>query len=172
VDVQQKLDALAELIENARSMPMSASCVVNRAEVLELVDDIRETLPPALAQAEGLLARQESVVAEGRAESERIIDAAYAEQGRLVSETEVARQAGIEAERIVHEAETTAERTRGEVDDYVDARLANFEVVLQKTLATVARGRAKLSGVHRAQDEAPEAVSGYEVDPDGDDAAV
>lgn len=146
MNVQQKLDALAELIENARAMPMSASCIVNRAEVLDLLDDVRATLPQALADAQDLLARQDGVVAEGRHEADRIIDAAYAEQARLVSETEVFRQAQIEGERLVHEAEVNAERTRGEVDDYVDARLANFEVVLQKTLATVERGRAKLSG--------------------------
>jgi cell division septum initiation protein DivIVA len=146
LNVQQKLDALAELIENARAMPMSASCIVNRAEVLDLLDDVRATLPQALADAQGLLARQDAVVAEGRHEADRIIDAAYAEQARLVSQTEVFRQAQIEGERLVHEAETSAERTRGEVDDYVDARLANFEVVLHKTLGTVERGRAKLSG--------------------------
>ena len=146
MDVPQKLDALAELVENARSMPMSASCVVNRAELLELIDDARGSLPAALAEADRLLASRESVVADGRVEADRIIDAAYAEQGRLVSETEVHRQALIEAERIVHEAQSTAERMQRETDDYVDARLANFEVVLQKTLATVDRGRARLSG--------------------------
>jgi len=157
VDVQRKLDALAELIEQARAMPMSASAIVNRAEVLELIDDIRDTLPPALADAELLLARRDQVVVDGRAEAERIIDSAYAEQGRLVSETEVHRQAVIEGERIVHEAQLTADRTQHEVDDYVDARLANFEVVLQKTLGTVARGRAKLSG-RTEQETLPESA--------------
>jgi len=146
VDVQRKLDELTDLIEQARAMPMSASAIINRAEVLELVDDIRATLPAQLSDAELLLARRDQLVAEGRAEADRIIDAAYAEQGRLVSETEVLRQAAIEGERIIHEAQTTADRTQHEVDDYVDARLANFEVVLEKTLGTVARGRAKISG--------------------------
>ena len=35
---------------------------------------------------------------------------------------------------------------RAEVDDYVDTKLANFEVVLDKTLAAVNRGRDKLRG--------------------------
>ena len=166
MDVQQKLDALAELVENARAMPMSASCVVNRGEVLELIGDIRATLPTALADAEGLLARQEDLVAEGRRESDRIIDAAYAEQGRLVSEAEVFRQAQIEAERVVHEAEQAARRMQSEVDDYVDARLANFEVVLQKTLATVARGREKLGG-RTDPDTAPEGAAPEPGDDEG-----
>ena len=157
MDVQRKLDELTDLIEQARAMPMSASAIINRAEVLELVDDIRATLPAQLADADLLLARRDQLVAEGRAEAERIIDSAYAEQGRLVSETEVHRQALIEGERIIHESQLTADRTQNEVDDYVDARLANFEVVLEKTLGTVARGRAKISG-RAEQDDLPESV--------------
>ena len=169
MDVQNRLDALARLIEDARAMPMSASCVVNRAEVLELVDGIRDRLPEQLADAQALVLRRDGVIAEGRAEADRIIDAAYAEQARLVGETEVYRQAAIEAERIVHEAQTSADRTRGEVDDYVDARLANFEVVLQKTLATVERGRAKLSG-RAGSEDAPEAARAGEDAPEDDEA--
>jgi hypothetical protein len=37
---------------------------------------------------------------------------------------------------------------RMEVDDYVDTKLANFEIVLNKTLAAVLRGREKLHGRH------------------------
>jgi cell division septum initiation protein DivIVA len=146
VDAQQRLDALAELVENARAMPMSASCVVNRAEVLDLIEEIRVALPVELAEAGALMARHDGLVAEGRAEADQIIDAAYAEQGRLVGESEVHRQAVIEAERMVLEATAVTERMQQETDEYIDARLANFEIVLQKTLATVERGRSKLGG--------------------------
>jgi len=40
-DVDRKLEQLAELVENARAMPMSASCIVNRTEVLSLIDELR-----------------------------------------------------------------------------------------------------------------------------------
>jgi cell division septum initiation protein DivIVA len=137
-------------------MPMSASCVVNRAEILDLVDGIRDALPVALDRAESLLERKESILSEGRAQADQIIDAAYTEQERLLSETEIYRRAEIEAERILADASATADRMQGEADDYIDARLANFEVVLQKTLATVERGRSRLSGRHE-QDTLPEA---------------
>lgn len=144
--VQDRLDALTTLVEEARSMPMSASCIVNRAEVLELLDEVRAALPDSLAEAERVLLNRSGVVDEGRAEAERVLDAAYVERERLVSESEIVRQAEIEAERIVHEAQDEGRRMQGEVDDYVDARLAHFEVLLEKTLGTVHRGRQKLAG--------------------------
>ena len=65
---------------------------------------------------------------------------------RLVSETEVFAQAQLEAGRVVAEANADAESMRKQVDEYVDGKLATFEITLNKTLAAVARGRDKLRG--------------------------
>ena len=59
---------------------------------------------------------------------------------------EVAGAARSEAERVAADAERQAALLRAEVDDYVDAKLANFEVVLHKTLAAIERGRDRLRG--------------------------
>ena len=148
MDVQAKLDQLTQLVESARSMPMSASCVVNRGEVLALVDEIRELLPGALREAEWILKDREEVVEEGRKEGEQIVAAARVEATRLVSRTEIMQTATREAERVTAEATENAKTMRLEVEDYVDTKLANFEVVLHKTLTAVERGRDKLRGRH------------------------
>jgi hypothetical protein len=63
-----------------------------------------------------------------------------------VSQEEVVAEAHRHAALLITEAEELAERMRRETDDYVDAKLANFEVVLTKTLAAVSRGRDKVRG--------------------------
>lgn len=144
MDVHDKLDELTAVLEDARSMPMSASCIVNRAELLALVDEIRALLPEELAHADLLLQEREAILAESRQEAQKIVDAAYDEQDRLVSETDVVREA---TERAAEERRAAAEEAhalRTEVDDYVDTKLANFEVVLSRTLAAVQRGRDAL----------------------------
>jgi cell division septum initiation protein DivIVA len=148
VDVHAKLDELTAVITNARAMPMSASCVVNRAEVLAQLDEMRALLPSELADAQRVIDDKGAVVAEGHAEAERIIEAARGERARLVARTEVAREATREAERTLGAAQADAERMRIEIDDYVDSKLANFEVVLHKTLKAVEKGREKISGRH------------------------
>jgi cell division septum initiation protein DivIVA len=148
VDVHAKLDELTALIEGARAMPMSASCVVNRAEVLAQLDELRAMLPTELTHARQVLDDKASVVAEGRAEADQIIEAAKAERARMISRTEVMREATREAEGLLGAARSDAERMRLEIDDYVDGKLANFEVVLHKTLQAVEKGRAKISGQH------------------------
>ncbi|MFE5734314.1 ATP synthase F0 subunit B [Streptomyces sp. NPDC056528] len=146
MDVQKKLDEIVATVRGARSMPMSASCVVNRAELLALLEEVREALPGSLAQARELIGGREQLVEEARREAERIIEAAHAERGSIVSDTQVARQSQEEADRILSEARREAEEIRAEADDYVDSKLANFEVVLNKTIGSVDRGREKLLG--------------------------
>jgi cell division septum initiation protein DivIVA len=148
VDVHAKLDELTALIEGARAMPMSASCVVNRAEVLGHLDELRSMLPTELNHARQVLDDRAAVVAEGREEADRIVEAAKAERGRMIARTEVMREATREAETLLTAARADAERMRLEIDDYVDGKLANFEVVLHKTLQAVEKGRAKISGRH------------------------
>ncbi|MFI2611958.1 cell division initiation protein [Kitasatospora sp. NPDC018619] len=146
MDVQNKVDEIVAAVENARSMPMSASCVVNRAELIGLLNDLRSALPAELAQAQSVMADHEQMVAGAQAEADRIIQGAHAERGSLISDTEVVRQAQAEADRILAEARAEVDAKRAEADDYVDSKLANFEVVLTKTLGAVGRGRNKLRG--------------------------
>jgi vacuolar-type H+-ATPase subunit H len=146
VDVHDKLDELITIVEEARSMPMSASCIINRGEVLGLLEEVRALLPEEFRHAQLLLADRESVVDEGRREAARIIDRAEDERLALTAETEVVAEAQRQAGRIRQEAVDEARVMRGEVDDYVDTKLANFEVVLDKTLSAVQRGREKLRG--------------------------
>ncbi|WP_371626145.1 ATP synthase F0 subunit B [Streptomyces sp. NBC_01116] len=160
MDVQKKLDEIVDAVGSARSMPMSASCVVNRAELLAMLEEVRQALPGSLAQAQELIGGQEQLAVQARQEAERIIESAHAQRASLISETEIARQSQSESDRILSEARREAEEVRAEADDYVDSKLANFEVVLTKTIGSVDRGREKLLGRGQGLDE-----QGYQ-DPD------
>lgn len=144
MDVQERLDELTVLVEDAKAVPLSASCMVNRAQVLDLVGEIRHLLPESVARADELLADREAVVQDGRREADRILERARAEADRMVSEHEVYLAAVAEAQAMLSQATDETEQMRQETDDYIDAKLAGFEITLEKTLQTVGRGRARL----------------------------
>lgn len=146
MDVQKKLDDIVGTVGSAKSMPMSASCVVNRADLLAMLEELRAALPGSLAQAREVIGDRDQMVQAARQEAERIIESAHTQRGSLISQTEVARQSQEEADRILADARREAEEIRAEADDYVDSKLANFEVVLTKTIGSVDRGREKLLG--------------------------
>ncbi|OEJ33914.1 DivIVA domain-containing protein [Streptomyces subrutilus] len=153
MDVQKKLDEIVAAVGGARSMPMSASCVINRAELLAQLEEVRQALPGSLAQAQELIGGREQLVEDARREAERIIESAHSQRGSLISDTEIARRSQAEADRILEEARREADEIRAEADDYVDSKLANFEVVLTKTIGSVDRGREKLLGRGPGLDE-------------------
>lgn len=144
MDVQERLDELAVLVEDAKSVPLSASCVLNRAQVLDLIEEIRQLLPESVMRADELLADREAVVQDGRREADRILERARGEADRMISEHEVYLAAVSEADALRHDSIQETARMRQETDDYIDSKLATFEITLHKTLQTVDRGRERL----------------------------
>jgi F0F1-type ATP synthase membrane subunit b/b' len=143
-DTQTLLLRLQELLENARAMPLSASVMVNRDEFGDLLSDALEGLPDELREARWLLKERDEVIEHARREAERIIEAARVRAERMVERTEVVREARRTAEEIIEAAERNAGQMRNEAEDYVDRKLAAFEVVLDRTMQAVQKGRERL----------------------------
>lgn len=146
MDVEAHIAHIEQLLAEARPVPLSASVMVNRREIEEGLASLRAALPEEIRQARWVIKERDELVAQGQREAEQTIADAKAEQDRLVSEAEVVRASRREAERIVEEAREHSRTLRLEAEDYVDGKLANFEIVLQKTLRTVEKGRERLRG--------------------------
>lgn len=145
-ETEQLLNRIAEIIENARPMPLSASSMINKEEVLELLDDAIDRLPDELRAARWLLKERDEFLAKVRREGDDILDQARARAERMVQRTEVVKAAEQRARQIIEAAEAEARRLRHEVEDYCDQKLASFEIVLERTMKMVAAGREKLQG--------------------------
>ena len=144
--VQGVLEALAAAVEQARAMPMSSSVLVNRAELLDLVDQARDALPAQLGRADALLADADAARADARSEAEAILARAREQADRLVEAEAVTIQARDRAAQLLADAQEQADALRRDADDYCDRRLADFEIDLGKVLSQVQAGRAKLAG--------------------------
>lgn len=153
MDIAARIHQLEELIREAKSMPLSASVLVNKDEVLELVDGMRNTLPEEIKQARWVVKDREELLAKARRDAEVIVEEARKQQARLVSDDDVVAESAREAERILSDAREQARQIKLEAEDYVDAMLASFESTLTKTQERLAktrdlveRGRERLRG--------------------------
>ena len=143
-DLEGFLYELRDMVENARTMPMSASVLVNRDDAVALVEDILRSFPEELRQARWLLREKDQFLGQARHEAEDIIEAARVQAERMVERTEIAREARRTAQRIVDDAQMQARQLVHEAEDYIDQKLASFETVLERTLQTVQKGRNRL----------------------------
>ena len=162
MDINARLQQIEDLIQEAKSMPLSSSVLVNREEILEILEAARNDLPEEIKQARWIVKDREELLSKGRRDAETIVERAHHERALLVSEQEVVMAAREEAERILSDAQEQARQIRLEAEDYVDAKLAQYEIALERTaiqrsLVQAQRGRDKLRGVSVAQEElAPE----------------
>ena len=134
------------MVEEARGVPLSASCVLHRGEMLEILDSARAALPQDLESARKIIASRDALIEEGRLSSESLIASAREEVSRMIKQTAIVSAAREEAQNILDDAHLEAEAEREEVEKYIDSRLATLEVILNKTSDAVARGRERLAG--------------------------
>jgi len=160
MDIAGRLQQLEELVRDAKSMPLSSSVLVNRDEILDMLREMQEDLPEEIKQARWIVKDREELLAKARADGERIVEQAHEEQLRMARREEIAKRAEAEGDRILTEAEDRARSIRTEAEDYVDAKLAQFEIALRrileeaqaanralaKTLDQVEVGRERLRG--------------------------
>ncbi|WP_019147621.1 hypothetical protein [Timonella senegalensis] len=139
------LDALTDVIERARSMPMSSSVLINRNEALDLLDELREALPTQITRADEVLSDASVVFEDAQAQAEEIVAAARQRAIELTSQQTVVQEAQEHAQAIIAQAEEAAQRLTTEADDYCDRRLADFEIDLGRLLTQVQAGRTKLA---------------------------
>ena len=146
MDAVEKLTSAIKMVEEARSVPLSASCVVHRGELLGVLDEAKDALPESIAKAESILANKDKVIDEGRMQAEKMIAMAREEASQLIEQTAIMQQAREEAKNILSQARAEAKEQKLEIEEYIDSRLATLEVILNKTQEAISRGRERLGG--------------------------
>jgi hypothetical protein len=160
-DSETLLRRVIDIIATARTIPLSSSPMINRDEILEMLEEALNRLPDELRQARWMLKERDEFLTKTRREADDILDASRAQAERMVQRTEVVRAAELRARQIVEAAENTSRTMRRETEDFVDQRLASFEIVLGRLSKVVAAGREKLAiGVPARREPPPEPDDG------------
>jgi hypothetical protein len=142
MDLAGRLAQLEEIVRDAKSMPLSSSVLISRDEVLQMLHEMQEALPEEIKQARWIVKDREELLVKARAEGDRVIEQSHEEQRRMAMKTEVAKRAEDEAAQMLQDAEDTTTAMRREAEDYVDGKLAQFEIALRKILED-AQGTAR-----------------------------
>jgi cell division septum initiation protein DivIVA len=178
----ETVDELTRVIENARSVPMSSSCMVPRDHLLDLLDDLRESLPEDVQAAGAIVEQRTEILQQAQAEAERLTGRTRGESEQLLGQArrtreeilgtarrqrdELLAQAQIDAEELILSAEEEAERLLAEARRQRDSILeeASLEHERLITETEVYRGAVARSDELGAQTAADLARMRAEVD--------
>jgi len=149
------MEELTEVLTNARGVPMSASVLVNRAEVLALLDAARAVVPAQIAEADEIVAGARGVVERANEEAARVIAAAEERARTLVEQESVVASAKARAAEIIAQAEREARQLTDQANDYCDRQLAQLEIELGQIAKQVKAGRTVIQArlEHRVEAE-------------------
>ena len=165
MDLTTRIEQLEALINEAKSMPLSSSVLVNKDELLDVIKQMRESIPEEVKQARWVVKDREDLLLKARDKADEILAEARAEQERMLSKEGVVQAAQEEADRVLTVAHEEAQAAQLEAEDYVDAKLAQFEIVLKKVVENmekVSRAMIRTSEqVETGRDKLRESAGGH-----------
>ena len=142
---EEYLERIEEMLDTAMKIPLSGGkCVVDAAEIQEILADIRSHLPGEIRQAQALVADRAKIIATAKREAEDIVAQGEARARQLVSQEEVVAQAQARAGEILSQAQAQARSMRKAAFEFSDAMLRRVDESLSAQLGEVRRVRTTL----------------------------
>ena len=140
MDILHLIDRLEELFNDSKAVPLTHSVMVDEDKMLDIIDQMRISIPEEVKKAQQLLAQKDRVLAQAQEEANRTVEIARQKADDLVHRDMIVQEAQRRAEQIVAQARIDAEATRRDADDYVLAALNHLQDELDKLSNQVRNG--------------------------------
>lgn len=140
MDILHLVDRLEELFNESRSIPLTHSVVVDEDRMLDIIDQMRVSIPDEIKKAQQLLAQRDRIIAQGQEEANRIISLAKEKGEQVLNRDSIVQAAQTRAEQIIAQARSECEATKREADEYVLETLTRLEIELERSLTQVRNG--------------------------------
>ena len=140
MDILHLIDRLEELFNESRAMPFTHNVIVDEDRMLDIIDQMRITIPEEVKKAQQLLNQSERILAQAEEKANRTTALAEEKASELISENMLTEKANLRAEKILTQARADAEATRIDADNYVIETLSGVEDELSRLLNQVHNG--------------------------------
>lgn len=161
--VEELLDMLFEMIDEAKSMPLSSDkCILERDKALDLLDEIRAQFPMELAEAKKLLAARNDYLASAKREGDLIIQQAEEKAKQMLAEDELLAQAKQKGTEMLRQAEDRSRELKKAANEYCEDALRRTEEAVAEAYDEIKKSRARFRAL--AGGGAPAGRQPYDVE--------
>ena len=140
MDILHLVDRLEELFNESRPFPFTHSVLVNEDRMLDLIDQMRVSIPEEIKKAQQLLAQRDRLLAQAQEEANRTLALARDKSEQIIERDAIVAEAKIRAEQIIQQAYVDIGVTRREADEYVLETLTRMEQEIERSLSQVRNG--------------------------------
>lgn len=150
MDIQHLVDRLEELFNESRPIWLTHSVIVDEDRMLDLIDQMRVSIPEEVKKAQQILNQRDRILAQAQEEANRTLALAREKSDQFVERDSIVNAAQSRGEQIIAQSRIEAEQTRRDADDYVLETLTKLEVELDRVMAQVR------NGIRTLQEESPQ----------------
>ncbi len=140
MDILHLVDRLEELFNESRPIWLTHSVIVDEDRMLDLIDQMRVSIPEEIKKSQQLLVQRDRVMAQAQEEANRTLSLAREKSDQFVERDAIVAAAQTRAEQIIAQARAEAEQTKQDADEYVLETLTKLEVELDRNLTQVRNG--------------------------------
>ena len=138
------LETLEDVLENSTMLPLTGKSLVDKDEILELINEIRLNLPEDLKKAKNILDERDSILKEAQRQAEEVLSDADHAIGMYIKEHEVTKEAYKQANDIVANAQKNAREIRTGSREYAEGILIKVQDILKDTISVIDSNREEL----------------------------
>ena len=151
MDIQHLVDRLEELFNESRPLPLTHNVLVDEDRMLDLIDQMRVSIPDEIKKAQQILNQRDRVLAQAQEEANRTLALAREKSEQLVDRDPIVQSAQVRAQQIIDQARVEAEATKRDADEYVMESLTRLEVEMDRLLSQVRNGIRTLQSEKKNQ---------------------
>lgn len=137
-EVIELLDILYGMVTEAWGVPLgNDKCIIEREKAIEIINEIKVSLPTELAEAKRLVAARDEFIGNAKREAESIRKSAEEKARSMIEEQEVVRVAKARSAEMIANAEAKSNELRRVASSYVDDLMRQSEEALNSALTSV-----------------------------------
>jgi len=140
MDIQHLIDRLEELFNESRPLWFTHSVIVDEDRMLDIIDQMRVSIPEEIKKAQQLLVQRDRILAQAQEEANRTLSLAREKSEQFVERDGIVAAAQARAEQIIAQARVECEATKRESDEYVMETLTRLEMEMERSLNQVRNG--------------------------------
>jgi cell division septum initiation protein DivIVA len=140
MDILHLVDRLEELFNNSKPIPLSRSVVVDENSFMDIIDQMRISIPDEIKKAQQVIAQKDRILAQAQEEANRTVSIAREKSERMVEKSDIYQSAQTKADDITRQAQLVAQQTQHDADRYVADTLVGLERELKRVLNQVENG--------------------------------
>lgn len=127
MDVIKLLEYLQEIIESSSKIPVTGKSVINKREILDIIDQIINHLPDEFKKAQWICDEKERILVDARKQAKIFEDETIDKIRRRVEKQDLVKEAQTRSEEIIASAQRDAKIMRLGAKDYADEILSQLD---------------------------------------------